>query len=145
MNLTHTFKSLLSFIMACFVSLFVIVYLLRIPQWFSNNSPLVHEYYYKNFHIHIPLDIFLIFVYLCFAQGLVMIFHINQEILKIAMVIFGTIIISGGFCLYFLSQAPSKSFFSKWFHSVRYKAVIYDVLLLFTVYVLYRFIENMVL
>ena len=137
-------KDWVAFLMSSLVVLFVLVYVLHIPQLISGNSPLVHEYYFKNFHIHIPLDVILLFFYLQFSLVLIRMSTIRQEAYKILMVALGTILLSGAFCLYFLSQPKSSSFFSRWFHSVTYRAILYDVILLVFTYIIFRFLQNKV-
>ena len=135
-------KDWVAFIMSSIVVLFVLVYVLHVPQLISGNSALVHEYYFKNFHIHIPLDVILLFFYLQFSLALIHLCKVQQEVYKILMVAFGTILLSGAFCLYFLSQPKSSSFFSRWFHSVTYRAILYDVILLVFTYIIFRFLQN---
>lgn len=137
-------KDWVAFLMSSFVTLFILVYVLHVPQLISGNSDLVHEYYFKNFHINIPFDIFLLFIYLQLSFTLIRFTKVRKEIHKILMVFIETILISGAFCLYFLSKPKSSSFFSRWFHSVTYRAIIYDVLLLVFTYIIFRFLQNKV-
>ena len=103
----------ISYLMACFVSLFSIVFLFRIPQLLTNNSKLVHEYYFKNFSINIPIDVILIFIYLQISLSLIDFLKIKTEIYKIIIISIVTIIISGGFYIYFISYKKTDSFFSR--------------------------------
>ena len=131
----------ISYLMACFVSLFSIVFLFRIPQLLTNNSKLVHEYYFKNFSINIPIDVILIFIYLQISLSLIDFLKIKTEIYKIIIISIVTIIISGGFYIYFISYKKTDSFFSRWFHSVGHIAIIYDIILLLFTYFIFRYLQ----
>ena len=131
----------ISYLMACFVSLFFIVFLFRIPQLLTNNSKLVHEYYFKNFSINIPIEVILVFIYLQISLSLIDFFKIKTEIYKIIIVSIVTIIITGGFCTYFISYKKTDSFFSRWFHTVGYISIIYDIILLLFTYFIFRYLQ----
>ena len=104
---------------------------------------MIKEYYIKNFVNVIILDYFLILAYLTFNNWLIKIFKINNFYCQILMNILGTILLSGGFMIYFLSKPLNKnSFFSKWFYSVKWKAVVYDIFLIVLTFLLIKLIYN---
>ena len=43
---------------------------------------------------------------------------------------------------YFLNSKPTRSFFSRWFHRVGWKAVLYDIILVCSVYVMMMILSN---
>ena len=66
--------------------------------------------------------------------------NINEIYLCVVM---GTsVAISTAFMLMFLSKPKSKSFFSRWFHTVGFSAVIYDMILVALVYLVYKIINE---
>ena len=74
---------------------------------------------------------------------LIKIFKIESLIGEILINIVGTILISGTFMLYFLSRPLNKnSFFSKWFHSVKWRAVVFDIFLILLTFLLIKLIYN---
>jgi hypothetical protein len=140
--MTSLLKELLSFVMACMVTIFVLVFVLRLPQYITQNPSIVNEYYFKGFLSNIPLDLFFIFVYLQIALLVAKLLQIKSEISIILVVAIVTFFITSGFCLYFQSYPMTKSFFSRWFHQVGYNSAIYDVILLVVTYITYRLIQK---
>ena len=124
----------------------VIVYLLRIPFIFtrlrSTNDLVVKEYYFKNFNKSIPFDFFLFLVYLLISYSITTFFNIENYLLSLLIYGLVTCVISGAFGYYFLSQPPTKQIFSRWFHSVGYYAVLYDIILICSTYSLMLFLFN---
>ena len=122
----------------------IFVYILNLPQIITNDKKgLIKEYYIKNFVNVIILDYFLILAYLTFNNWLIKIFKINNFYCQILMNILGTILLSGGFMINFLSKPLNKnSFFSKWFYSVKWKAVVYDIFLIVLTFLLIKLIYN---
>lgn len=110
----------------------IFVYLLNLPQIITNDKKgLIKEYYQDNFVNVIIFDYFLILFYLLFNQLFIKLFNIQSSLGQIIINILGTIFISGSFMIYFLNQPYNKnSFFSKWFYSVKWKAVLYDIFLI---------------
>jgi hypothetical protein len=140
--MTSLLKELLSFVMACMVTIFVLVFVLRLPQYITQNPSIVNEYYFKGFLSNVPLDLFFIFVYLQIALLVAKLLQIKSEISIILVVAIVTFFITSGFCLYFQSYPMTKSFFSRWFHQVGYNSAIYDVILLVVTYITYRLIQK---
>lgn len=140
--MTSLLKELLSFVMACMVTIFVLVFVLRLPQYITQNPSIVNEYYFKGFLSNVPLDLFFIFVYLQIALLVAKLLQIKSEISIILIVAIVTFFITSGFCLYFQSYPMTKSFFSRWFHQVGYSSAIYDVILLVVTYITYRLIQK---
>lgn len=140
--MTSLLKELLSFVMACMVTIFVLVFVLRLPQYITQNPSIVNEYYFKGFLSNVPLDLFFIFVYLQIALLVAKLLQIKSEISIILIVAIVTFFITSVFCLYFQSYPMTKSFFSRWFHQVGYNSAIYDVILLVVTYITYRLIQK---
>ena len=122
----------------------IFVYMFNLPQIITNDKQgLIKEYYIKNFVNVIIFDYFLILGYLTFNNWLIKIFKINTLFGEILMNILGTALISGGFMLYFLNKPLNKNiFFSKWFYSVTWKAVVYDIFLIVLTFLLIKLIYN---
>lgn len=117
-----------------------IAYILKIPYLLTNNKQLVNEYYAKNFSNSALLDFFLFAIYLGISQFFINYFNVNTILHKLITVAITTIFISGSFAVYFLSKPVDKSFFSRWFHAVQYKAVVYDIILLTFSYFIYNYL-----
>ena len=133
----------LSFIFACFVSLFVVTYSLRVPYRLTK-STLVKEYYETNYVTSIPLDIFFIGCYFVVAYQIANATGMNTYLEKLVIVGLTTAVLTTVFCFYFRSNTKTDNFFSRWFHAIGYASVIYDVILLITVFVIYSYMCSVV-
>lgn len=128
--------------LAYFLSLCVItavyVYALNLPEFISQSHELVVEYYHKQALTSFVLDIFLIAAYISVAMYVGKFLKINQDDhSQQLLVLISTIVaISGAFMLYFTMGGSPGTFFSRWFKAVGYKAIIYDVLFICSVYIL---------
>ena len=140
--MTLSLKDLLAFVMACMVTLFVVVFVLQVPQHITQKPSIVNEYYFKGFLSNVPMDLFFIFVYLQIALLVAKLLQIKSETSIVLIVAIITFFITSGFCLYFQSYPMTKSFFSRWFHQVGYSSAIYDVILLVVTYITYRLIQK---
>lgn len=132
-------NNILKFILSFVVSYFIVVYTLQIPSLLTNNNPIIKEIYYTKAHQMLPLDFLLIIIYIWIAKYLLS--HIKkkptikEDIVFIAII---TAILTALFCYYFRSSPVNPSnIFSRWFHSVGYRSVIYDIIIVCSVYILY--------
>ena len=132
-------KSLKIIISFC-VGIFIITYLLRIPFMMTDNR-IVNEYYIDNFTKNIPLDFIFVICYFIVAKLIITLLNINEFSIKLLIIALTTAIITGGFCYYFINRKASSNFFSRWFHIVGYKSVIYDVILLSFIYCIYVYLD----
>lgn len=134
-------KGMLQYILSFSFTLYVVTYLLKIPQYLTNQNPLVDEYYYKNFSKNIILDFVLVYLYLQVCKFVIHILKINSNILEILCVIIVTSLLTGSFCYYYLTMKKTSDFFSKWFHSVKYLSIVYDVILLVFTYLSLKYLK----
>jgi hypothetical protein len=113
----------------------VLVYLLDLPGYLSGADKLVREYYYSNFWKSTALDFFLIAAYISagmfVASGMG---WARSTAGQVAGIMLASVLISGAFMAFFLARPQTQSFFSRWFHAAGASAVLYDVILVSTVY-----------
>lgn len=112
------------------------IYLLDIPTIVSGAPDLVKEYYYDNAVGSFILDTFLVAAYIAVAMYVAGILGIPgdnhaKQVVTVALV---SIVISGSFMLLFQSGFKKGSFFSRWFKRVGMKAVLYDMGLVSSIY-----------
>ena len=131
-----------SYIFSLAVTTGLYVYILDLPTRLTGAKSLVHEYYYKNGVKSFVFDIFLILVYLGIALFIENHFQLTSTLQKSIVILLTTCIISTLFMFYFLEQPATSSFFASWFHEVGFKAVIYDMILIVTTYLLYKSFSN---
>lgn len=135
---------LLNYTISFCVGLFIITYLLKIPHLLTGNSKLVNNYYIDKFNTNVPIDYILVLIYLIIANVFIHILKIKKNIYKILIVLLITILISSAFYYYFISFPKTNNFFSIWFNTVGYSAVIYDAILLLVIYVIYLYMDNII-
>ena len=101
---------------------------MNLPKLVTGEEKIVKEYYIEKFPSSIIYD-FLIYFYLLFYSGFFMrILNAKNNIYKLIIVGLTTIMLTGYACYYFTSRKMTSSFFSRWFHTVKYSSVIYDEL-----------------
>ena len=131
------------FISLCVITL-LFVYILKLPDYITQSPKLIQEYYYKNALSSFILDIFLFAAYIFAAMYVGTILNINQSdnAQNLIIMILTTISISGSFMTYFKLGYNSGTFFSRWFNAVGYKAVLYDIIIVCSVYTMMMIIYN---
>jgi hypothetical protein len=132
-----TINTFVAYTFSYIVNITLLVYILDMPLLISGNERLVREYYEVNFIQSFILDFFLIAIYLFVAESLIKRYNIKHLIWKLLTVLLVTIIISGGFYLYFINRPMTSLFFSRWFHKVEWRAVAYDCVLICCNYIIY--------
>lgn len=138
-------KHCIQFILSFSVILYVVTFVLRIPHTLTNSPSIVDEYYIQNFITYVPYDFFLVFIYLQIALLFIRLFHVNQYTTKLLIIAFTTTCLTGSFCYYFLQSPQTKNIFSRWFHKVKYVAIIYDIILLVGTYILMEHLDNLII
>ncbi len=124
-----------AYLVSFVVTTAVLVYGLDLPSFISGAPALVREYYYANFWKSNIFCVFLIAAYIWAGMVLAGVLGIaNSTAGQITGIAIGTLLISGAFALWFLSQPKGTSFFSRWFHKAGWSAVVYDVIIVTTMY-----------
>ena len=142
LTINQILKELLVLILSFGTGIVIITYILNLPAIITGNSDIVEEYYLKNFMTSILADLFFVFVYFLIAGFVMKFFKTKENFDKLVIVALTTIMLTGLACFYFRSNKLTNSFFSRWFHSVGYLSVVYDVILLCFIYACFLFIKN---
>ena len=125
------------------VGIFIIVYLLKIPNLLTGANDLIKEYYYNNFVSSLLLDSIIIFIYLLIGTYIINKIKINNNsIYKIFIIFSVSFIITFIFNIIFRNNAINNTFFSRWFHTVGIKACIYAGIIVSTIYLIYNYLKN---
>lgn len=136
-NLCHYF---IIFTITFITSILLLVYLLQLPLLITKKPHLIKEYYYDNWLQNLHLDYFFIIIYLLIAYLFIKKFNITSFSYQLSIVALTTTLLTGLSAFYFLSKPLTTSFFSRWFHSVKYYSIIYDVLLIGFIFSLYKYL-----
>jgi len=131
-----------SYLLAFAFSTVLLVYVLKLPYLITGEVGLVNTYYGTNYKVNIPLDILLISVYLSLAIYLIRYIGLQLFWQKLGIVVLITLLISGSFYWYFTSYPKTADFFSEWFHTVGFNAVLYDMIIVGFIYFIYCFLHS---
>jgi len=131
---------LLSYLLSLSIVTTVIIYILNVPGYITGADKLVKEYYYDNAIKSFVLDIFLIAIYILAGEFVSNLINVTSNSGKLLVIAGTSMLISSAFMLLFLYLGKTKSFFSRWFHRVGFDAVVYDVILVTSVYLVYKII-----
>ncbi len=128
-----------SFLFAYLFVTIVEIYLLHFPIVITGESAssIVKEYYYKNWKTNLPLDFLLVVAYFVIAEWIWNTARIIQTSQRLLVLVAVTVVISGAWCVWYTSRPQTASFFSRWFHKVGWQAVLFDVVLLSSIYLVY--------
>ena len=135
-------SKLISYTIAFCVGLFLITYLLKLPHIITGQPKIVNIYYVKNYVKNVPLDYLFVLCYFLVSYLFIKLFNTTNNYIKTLIVALTTLVLTSLFCYYFVSKKVTTNFFSKWFHTVGYSSVIYDIILLVTIYIFYLFLEQ---
>ncbi|MAH19866.1 MAG: hypothetical protein CMB96_00205 [Flavobacteriaceae bacterium] len=132
-----------SYLLSLSIVTVVLVYILDLPTFLSNAPKLVEEYYYGSPVKSFILDIFLIAMYI--SAGMITANTLNikgdDHAGQLGSLALASGIISSAFMFLFLAQKGS-SFFARWFKAAGFRAVIYDIILVCSVYVVMIQLHN---
>ena len=140
----NIFKNLLIYIISFCSGIFIITYLLKVPHLITGNNEIVNQYYLSNFMKNLPLDFLFVLLYFLFAHIFIRLNNIKKNSTKILIIVICTVILTGGFCYYFTTRKQTTNFFSKWFHTVGYSSILYDVILLVAIYIIYLYLDKLI-
>ena len=135
-------KELLLLIIAFCVGVFLLTYVINLPGLVTGKQKIVDEYYRKNFITNVPLDLFFILCYFLVAYLVMLLLKVKKNWAKLLTVAIVTALLTFFFCYHFTSKPVTKSFFSRWFNTVGYSSVIYDVILLVFIYGVYLYLKK---
>tara|TARA_B100001121_G_scaffold308622_1_gene333186 strand:+ start:1872 stop:2336 length:465 start_codon:yes stop_codon:yes gene_type:complete len=141
-TLKNIYEELIIFIISSSAGLLFLTYLINLPKLVTGEGKIVKEYYIERFPSSIIYDFLFIFIYFIIAGIFMRILKAKRNIFKLLIVGLITIILTGYACYYFISRKPTSSFFSRWFHTVKYSSIIYDVILLVFIYYIFLYYKN---
>ena len=114
----------------------VLIYMLKLPNLITNADKLIKEYYYDDFFKSLILDFILFQLYIYAGNYLIDYFKIKSLPSKLAVIAVISMIISTIFMFLFLNFSSKDLFFYRWFNKVGFLAVIYDIIIVSSVYIL---------
>ena len=128
-------KSLVaSYLLSLFTVTTTLVYGIDLPTLLTGQKELVSEYYYKNFDESLMLDTVIVGAYIGVGYGIISTFGSKDMFVKLLLVASTSGLISSLFLILFSYGWQKDTFFSRWFEAVGFRAVVYDVIIVTSVY-----------
>ena len=115
------------------------VYILNLPGWITESYDLVKEFYIKNGAKNIIIEWFVFLVYIGLAHIIITHFKIKDNLQKIIVISFVTLILSTFASLIFTNTPSLRgTFFQKWFIQTGIKSIIYDIIIITTMFIVFH-------
>jgi hypothetical protein len=114
----------------------IFIYIFKVPNLITNANKLIKEYYYDKFLNSLILDLILFQLYIYAGNYIIKLLKIKNIINKTLIIALTTVIISSIFMFLFLNFSNKELFFYRWFNKVGFLAVIYDMIIVTSVYML---------
>lgn len=134
-----TLRHVAVFTVAYLIVALVMVYGLRLPEHLTGNPALVHEYYFIDPAFSLAMDFVFIALYYLFAWTIWNWFNVTSVTGQGLIFIGSTALLTTFFWFYFTRHpVRASSFFSRWFHGIGLRSVLYDVVLLGLIFVVYH-------
>jgi hypothetical protein len=134
---------IIKFTVAYLIVAIVMIYGLNLPLKITGNKDLVHEYYFVNPIFSLVMDFVFIALYYLFAMMIWNRLQITSVYGKGIIFLISTTFLTTFFWFYFTSSPVHEAFFSRWFHGVGLRSVVYDVVLLGLIFVVYQGIQKL--
>jgi hypothetical protein len=131
-----------TYILSLSVVTTILIYILDLPGYLTGAHDLVKIYYYQNAVYSFLLDIVLVAIYISAAMYVTSAFNIKGNAKELITLSGVTAVISTIFMLIFQTGIAKGTFFHKWFERVGTIAVLYDVILVTSVFFLMKIIYN---
>ena len=133
-------KRSISYFLSLTIVTIVMIYMLDLPGYLTGADRLIDEYYYKNMVGSFIFDIFICAIYISIAMIVTSYLKIKDNTYELLAVIGTCLAISTVFMILFKNGFHKGSFFSRWFSKVGFRAVIYDTILVSTIFVIMKII-----
>jgi len=133
-------KRTISYFLSLTIVTIIMIYVLNIPGYLTGADKLIDEYYYKNMLGSFIFDIFLCAIYISIAMMVTSYLKIKDNAYELLAVMATCVVVSSIFMVLFKNGYKNGSFFSRWFEKVGFRAVIYDTILVSTIFVIMKII-----
>jgi hypothetical protein len=135
-------KRAISYFLSLTIVTIIMIYVLNIPGYLTGANKLIDEYYYKNMVGSFVFDIFICAIYISIAMLVTRFLQIKDNTYELLALMTTCVLISSGFMILFKNGFNKGSFFSRWFAKVGFKGVIYDTILVSTIFVIMKIIHK---
>mgnify|MGYP000867134677 CR=1 FL=1 len=133
-------KRAISYFLSLTIVTFFLIYILNVPGYLTGADKLIDEYYYKNMVGSFIFDIFICAIYISIAMIVTSYLNIKDNTYELLAVMATCIVISSIFMILFKNGFHKGSFFSRWFSKVGFRGVVYDSILVSTIFVVMKII-----
>ena len=130
---------LLSYTLAYVLCLVVVVYVLNFPGWITESYDIVKEFYIKNGMRNFFIDWVIIGLYLLFADFFIRKLDLRSNASKLSVVAAVCLVLYPVFYAIFTRVSSLRNtLYYKWFTRVGPKGVVFDVVLICSVYFVFQ-------
>lgn len=134
-----TIAFFLAYTLAYILVTLVDVYVLNLPGWITEEYGLVKEFYIKNGAKNIFIEWFVLLVYIGTTHLIVQKYKIKDNAYKLGVMAAVTLSLSGLASLLFVNTpALRNTFFYRWFKQTGFKTLVYDVIIISSIYVVFH-------
>jgi len=130
-------KKSIAYIISFISCIFVLDYLLDLPKYIIENDKVVDVYTHKFFMKSFLSEMFIIAIYIGLSEIIIKLAKVKENYLKLLIVVFTTTIISALFVAshkYFLN---TTAFFNRLFKASGWTYVLYEIIMVGTIYHVY--------
>lgn len=136
--MNHLLKALVTYIVSFVLTIVVLVYLLDLPKYISEKPKVVDIYLHKHLAKSVIYEMMIIAVYIGITELLIRIFKVKENYKKLLIVNLVTALFSGLFVLLYKYVPHSSNIFNRWFKATGWTYVLYEVILVGTIYHVYE-------
>ena len=130
-------KEIIAYIISFILCIFVLEYILDLPNYIIENPQIVDEYTRKFFLKTFLSEMLAIAIYISLSEIIIKMFDVKENYKKLLIVTLITTIISGLFVVshkYFLNTTV---FFNRWFKASGWTFILYEIIMVGTIYHVY--------
>jgi hypothetical protein len=136
--MNHLLKKTIAYVVSFSLTIVVLVYLLDLPKYISEQPKIVDLYLHKYLLKTLMYEMIIIAVYIGITELLIKVFKVKENYKKLLLVNAVTAILSGIFVLLYKYVPHSSTIFNRWFKATGWTYVLYEVILVGTIYHVYE-------
>jgi len=135
-------KEALAYIVSFSLTIFVLVYLLDLPKYISEKPKVVDLYTNKYLVKSFLYEMLIIAAYIGITYFIIKVFKVSENYKKLILVNMVTAFFSGLFVLLYKYAPHSPTIFNRWFKATGWTYVLYEVILVGTIYHVYEHLAH---
>lgn len=131
------YKEVFAYVISFTLCTLILVYGVDLPKYITEKPKIVELYYYSHYFKTFFSEMIIVSLYIILAELVIKLFKITGNAKKLITVNIVTAIISGLFVLFYIYFPQTKSYLYRWFKSTKWTYILYEVILVGTIYHVY--------